>query len=461
MTPLQQKMFSELKSKELFHDAQQYVFDYIDTAAERNVYPTPQAINDMNVFQEPMPLKSSGALETLDMLNKYAAPATVAQIYGRYFGFVNGSSLPVTLAAKYLSTVWDQNTAMYAQSPAAAVLENVVEKWLQNIFNLPPETAVGFVSGTSPANLCALAAARYRLFKNQNWNVNENGFVNAPPIRIVAGREAHSSVLKAIALLGFGKNHFEFADTDIQGRIIPESLPALDHTTMLILQAGNVNSGSFDYFETICNKARQAGAWVHIDGAFGLWAAASNKLRHLTKGIELAHSWAVDGHKTLNTPYDSGFVMCADKEALTTALQAAGDYFIISKDRDGMFYTPEMSRRARIFEIWAALKYLGIEGLDQMITTMHDRAAQFRSEILKVPGFQVMNDVVFNQVVVACENDEETAAVLRKIQAAGECWAGGSTWQGRKVIRVSVCSWATTEEDISRTVASFKTAINT
>lgn len=452
-------MFAELKSKAVFTKAQQYAFEYIDTASERNVYPKEEAIANLQAFDEQMPVEPTDALKVLEQLNQTAGPATVAQIYGRYFGFVNGSSLPVALAAKQLSTFWDQNVAMYAQSPAAAKLEGVVERWLQSIFNLPANTAAGFVSGTSPANICALAAARYRLFKNQNWNINENGFANAPALRIVAGREAHSSVLKSISLLGFGKKQIEFVDTDSEGRIIPGALPPLDNSTLLILQAGNVNSGSFDYFPEICSKAKAAGAWVHIDGAFGLWAAASQKLKHLTRGIELANSWAVDGHKTLNTPYDSGVVLCADREALTTALQASGDYFIISKERDGMFYTPEMSRRARIFEIWAALKYLGLRGLDELTTTMHNRALQFASEVSTVPGFKVLNEVVFNQVLVACNTDEKTVATLKNIQDHRECWVGGSAWHGKKVIRVSVCSWATTEEDISRSVASFKQAV--
>jgi glutamate/tyrosine decarboxylase-like PLP-dependent enzyme len=459
MTSLQHKMFAELNTKEVFRNAQQYAFEYLDIASERNVYPTEQAIADMQMFDEPLPVHTGDALEVLGQLHRYAAPATVAQIYGRYFGFVTGGSIPVSLAAKQLSSYWDQNTAMYAQSPAAAKLETIVEGWLRSIFRLPPDTVAGFVSGTSPANLCALAAARYRLFRNQGWDINENGFLNAPPLRIVAGRDAHSSVLKAIALLGFGNKQIEFIEVDDQGRIIPHALPPLDNRTLLILQAGNVNSGSFDHFSEICVKAKQAGAWVHVDGAFGLWASASNKLKHLTAGVELADSWAVDGHKTLNTPYDSGIVLCADKEALTTALQASGDYFVISKERDGMFYTPEMSRRARVFEIWAALKYLGTGGLDDMITTMHDRAKQFADEIKKIPGFQILNDVVFNQVVVCCDSNEKTVDVLNKIQEDRECWVGGSTWQGKKVIRVSVCSWATTTTDISRSVQSFEKAI--
>jgi glutamate/tyrosine decarboxylase-like PLP-dependent enzyme len=281
---------------------------------------------------------------------------------------------------------------------------------------------------------------------------------SAPSIRVVAGKQAHSTVIKAIGLLGFGQKSIEFVEVDDQGRIISDLLPELDKRTLLILQAGNVNSGSFDDFSKICEKARNAGAWIHIDGAFGLWAGAAEQLKHLTKGMEYAHSWAVDGHKTLNTPYDCGIIMCADREALTSALHMSGSYIVVSEDRDGMLYTPEMSKRARIIELWATLKYLGKSGVDQMITTMHERAVQFATKISALDGFTVLNQVVFNQVLVCCDSDEMTNKVLEKIQALRECWVGGSMWQDRRVIRISVCSWATTSDDIDTSVRSFAKA---
>jgi len=247
-------------------------------------------------------------------------------------------------------------------------------------------------------------------------------------------------------------------DCDAQGRIIPEKLPELDSTCIVLLQAGNVNSGAFDPFEVICRRANAAGAWVHIDGAFGLWAAGSERLKHLTGGIQGAHSWSVDGHKTLNTPYDSGISLCRDREALVAALQASGAYIMYSERGDGMLYTPEMSRRARAVELWAALKYLGREGIDELIYGLHQRARQFAEE-LSAAGFDIVNEVVFNQVVVsASEQDAETQLILEEIQASGECWVGGSVWQGRKVIRISVCSWVTSAEDVSRSVAAFLAA---
>jgi glutamate/tyrosine decarboxylase-like PLP-dependent enzyme len=243
-------------------------------------------------------------------------------------------------------------------------------------------------------------------------------------------------------------------DADTQGRINAQLVPELDQSTILILQAGNVNSGAFDDFTTLCHKAREADAWVHIDGAFGLWAAASDQLKHLTRGIELGDSWSFDGHKTLNTPYDNGVIMCRDREALVNALHAAGAYIVYSDNRDGMLHTPEMSRRSRIFELWAALKYLGKSGIDDLIYGFHARARQFADE-LEQHGFEVLNDVVFNQVLVACDSDSLTTETINNVQQSGECWVGGTQWQQRSVIRVSVCSWATTAADVTRSVKAF------
>jgi glutamate/tyrosine decarboxylase-like PLP-dependent enzyme len=461
MNALQKKMFAELQDQQIFQHVQSYGSAYLTQVFDRNVYPTEQALEDLKIFDEKMPDTTGDTTGVLAMLNRYGSPATVAQVGGRYFGFVCGSLTPAGLAAKQLATFWDQNTAMFVLSPVAARLEAVVEGWLRSIFHLPATTVAGFVSGTSSANLCGLAAARYRLLYNAGWDVNASGLGSAPPIRIITCKEAHSTVIKAITMLGFGRASIEFVETDGQGSIIPGSIPELNKNCLLILQAGNVNSGSFDNFSLICKKANEAGAWVHIDGAFGLWAGATATLAHLTDGIELANSWAVDGHKTLNTPYDCGIILCADKEALSSALHMTGDYIIISDDRDGMFYTPEMSRRGRIFELWATLKYLGLEGIDQMVTEMHLRAVQFAEEIRQLPGFTVLNEVVFNQVLVCCESDELTGRVIQKIQQARECWVGGSVWKGRKVIRISICSWATTSEDVSRSVKSFAKALET
>ena len=454
---LREKMQREQQLKEVFKQAQSYAFDYADKALQRNVYPSDQAITELDMFVEELPENSGDAESILKQLHRYGSPASVAQTGGRYFGFVNGGILPVTLATKWLTDFWDQNTALQVMSPITAKLEEVCEQWLKQLFGLPESTVAGFVSGTSSAIFCGLAAARYRIYKNHQWDFNQQGHNGAPPIRIIAGRQTHGAVVKAIALLGFGLDNIEWVEADNQGRIIPKKMPTLDNSCIVLLQAGNVNSGSFDPFQQICDAANAVNAWVHIDGAFGLWAGGTVQLKHLTEGMEKAHSWSVDGHKTLNTPYDSGILLCRDQEALVTALQATGAYLTscYSESRDGMLYTPEMSRRARAIELWAALKYLGRSGVDELVVGMHQRANEF-AEQLKDAGFEILNDVVFNQVIVSPSDDEAiTQSIMDAIQQSGECWVGGSLWDGKKVIRISVCSWVTTPEDISRSVQAF------
>lgn len=458
-TSLQRAFKAEYKDQSLFDSALSMGKSYLDEVFDREVFPTKEALDNLTQFEETLPLLSSDSASVLQTLHDIGSPATVASLGGKYFGFVTGSALPIGMAAKNLATFWDQGTAMQVMSPVCSKLETVVEQWLKELFELPSSTVAGFVSGTSSANLCGLLAARYRMSSNLGWDVNEEGLFGAPKMRIVTGRQAHSTILKAIGMIGFGKANIEWVDVDDQGRIIAEQVPELDHSTLLILQAGNVNTGSFDDFVTLCDKAKKANAWVHIDGAFGLWAGAVEKLKHLTKGINIANSWAVDGHKTLNTPYDSGVILCADPQALTSALHMSGSYIIEGKDRDGMFYTPEMSRRARIVEFWATMKYLGKKGIDQMVLTMHERAVELGEGISVIEGYEVLNEVVFNQVIVAAESDEITLKAMAQIQDNRDCWVGGSVWQGRKVIRVSICSWATTSEDINIAIASFRKAL--
>lgn len=457
---LHQTMLRTLQDKTLFNQAQAYAYEYLDGIRDRHVFPSDEALLNLNKFDEPLPNKTTDAEDVLGLLHEYGSPATVAIAGGRYFGFVNGGAVPVATAAKTLATFWDQNTAMHVISPIAAKLESVCEKWLNDVLGLPNRTVAGFVSGSSMANFCGLAAARYRLLQRQGWDIAERGLSGAPPIRIVVGRQAHSTILKALALLGFGRNQFEWVDTDDQGRMLADKLPPLDDRTLVVIQAGNVNSGSFDPIDAITTKAQAANAWVHLDGAFGLWAAACASLRHLTVGLEKANSWAVDGHKTLNTPYDCGIVLCEDKEAIVSALHMSGSYIMLTESaRDGMFYTPEMSRRARVVELWATMKFLGRQGIDQMVLALHERTKQFAGSIKNVKGFTVLNDVVFNQVMVCCETDALTSQTLERIQTQRECWVGGSQWQGRKVIRVSICSWVTTADDVERSVKAFEKAL--
>ncbi|NAY91879.1 aminotransferase class V-fold PLP-dependent enzyme [Muricauda sp. JGD-17] len=453
-------MFSEIADRSLFEKVTSYGNDFIEKVFERHVAPLDKALEMLSAFDEDLPEKPGNSHEIIDLLQTKGAPNTMPHIGGRYFGFVTGGVVPAGLAAKGLASFWDQNSALQIMSPISSKLESVVQRWLVDLFGLPDKTVAGFVSGTSMANFCGLAAARYRILKRNHWDINEKGLFGAPKIRVVTGKHAHSTILKAISLVGLGKENIEWVDVDQQGRICVDKIPELDENTILILQAGNVNSGAFDDFETLFKEIPTNGAWVHIDGAFGLWAAGTERLQHLTKGFEQANSWAVDAHKTLNVPYDSGIVLCNDSEALTSAFHMNAGYIVTGQERDGMFFTPEMSRRSRAIELWATLKYLGRTGIDDMIFEMHQRAKQFAQLISKVDGFQVLNDVVFNQVIVQCESDELTDKTLKKIQELRDCWVGGSTWNGRKVIRISVCSWATTEKDIVRSINSFKQALD-
>jgi len=346
---------------------------------------------------------------------------------------------------------------MYVTSPLTSQLESTCEKWLVDVFGLPAGTAAGFVSGSSSAILCGLAAARNELLKRQGWDVNADGLFGAPNLRVIVGAQAHTAVFKALALLGLGKARVETVPTDGQGCMRAEQLPALDSHCLVIAQAGNVNSGGFDPFDEICDRAQRASAWVHIDGAFGLWAAGSRTRKYLTQGIEKADSWSVDAHKTLNSPYDCGIILCKDREALVTAMHAPASYLVYSERRDGMQYTPEMSRRARAVELWATLKSLGKDGLEELVERLCEHARHFAEE-LRGKGFRILNEVVFNQVLVACDTPELTRATLDTIQKSGECWCGGAVWNGEPVIRISVCSWATTETDVQRSISAFMNA---
>jgi len=454
----QQKLFKELNNKEFFKLAHNHVQTYLDSAKERAVYPLISAIENLDVFDEHMPIDSNDGKDIIELLSTVGSQATINTLNGRYFGFVTGASLPVGMATKHLTTYWDQNSALHVMSPVASKLETIVENWLKDIFQLPKSTVAGFVSGTSMANFCGLAAARFRLLERQGWDVNKQGLFNAPSLRIVTSKHAHAAIIKTISLIGIGIDQIEWVDVDNQGRIRADLLPNLDSNTIVILQAGNVNSGAFDPFEIICNKAHKANAWVHIDGAFGLWAAATKDFKYLTNGMQMAQSFAVDAHKTLNTPYDSGIILCCDQEALISSLHLDASYIIKSSARDGMYFTPEMSRRARIFELWATLKYLGKHGINDLINLFHNMALQFSDGLSEIEGFEIINDVHFNQVLVTCNNDDLTNKVLSKIQELRICWVGGSIWNNMKVIRVSICAWTTTKKDIELSIASFKKA---
>ncbi|MEL6149229.1 MAG: aminotransferase class V-fold PLP-dependent enzyme [Chloroflexota bacterium] len=453
-TSLWDTLRDDNREKAIYRQAAAYAQQYMDDVDHRPVYPTDDALAGLARFDEPLPDGPHDAQDIIRLLHEAGSPATVAQGGGRYFGFVNGGIIPAALAARWLADAWDQNGALHVMSPVAAKLEQLCEQWLVDLFGLPEGTAAGFVNGTSTATMCGLLAGRNELLRRAGWDVAEQGLFGAPPLRVVMSEQSHGSVRKGLAIIGMGRAQIESVPMDDQGRLRLDALPPLDDRTLIVLQAANVNSGAFEAFTEVCKRAQQAGAWVHVDGAFGLWAAASKQTRHLTAGMELADSWSVDAHKTLNAPYDCGVVLCRDRQTLVNALQASGSYLQFSEERDSMLYTLDMSRRARGIELWALLKNMGRSGVDALIVRLCDNAKLFETE-LKAHGFEIPNEVVFNQVMVKCETPELTQRTLQYIQQGGECWCGGSKWFGEPVIRISVCSWVTTTEDVRRSVAAF------
>ena len=443
----------------LMEQAYTYALAYMESVQERQVVPNLKDIEGLQAFDEDLPERPGNPHAILELLHEKGSPATVAQTGSRYFGFVNGGIAPAALAAKWLADVWDQNAAMYVMSPISSRLEEVCEKWLVSLLGLPERTAAGFVGGSSTATLCGLAAGRNQLLKAQGYDVATQGLFGAPEIKVVLGEGAHSTIYKALSILGLGSERVIKVPMDNQGRIREDRLPELDNRTLLILQAGNVNTGGFDHFDSLCEKAKSAGAWVHVDGAFGLWAAASDLLKNLTIGVEKADSWSVDAHKTLNAPYDNGIVLCKDRDALTSALGMSGSYIIYSPQRDGMLYTLEMSRRARIVELWATMKSMGRSGISELVEDLHKKAVYFADELVK-EGFIILNDVCFNQVLVSAQTPKLTTDILKAVQDSGELWCGGSKWDEKPVIRLSVCSYRTTLQDIDRSVRVFVKARN-
>ncbi|CAD5120641.1 unnamed protein product [Dimorphilus gyrociliatus] len=431
--------------------AHKYSSDYINTIDDRPVYPDQSTIDKLDVFDTNLQNGGEDIESILESLHTYGSPASVAQTGGRYFGFVCGGILPSALASKWLTDVWDQNAALFVMSPVASKLEQVVEKWLVDLLGLPEETVAGFVSGSSTATIIGLTVGRNYLLTKAGYNVFEGGLFNAPPIKVVLGEGSHSTVYKALSIVGFGTANIVKVPVDDQGRMTADQLPRLDGRTLLILQAGHVNSGSFDDFQTICQRAKEVGAYVHVDGAFGLFAMANKRFNHLTKGVDLADSWSVDGHKTLNTPYDCGVILCRHRQQLINSMQMTGSYIIVSENRDNMVYTTEMSRRARAIEMWASLKSLGRDGVGELVWELHKKAVYF-GEKLEKEGLEILNSIVFNQILVRHKDDNRTNLLLKSIQNSGVCWLGGAKWNGKSVIRISVSSFRTTYDDIDVSV---------
>ena len=443
----------------LLEDAAQRASAYLDALPTRSVAPLPAAVARLQELDEALPEGPQSAHQVLQRLDELGSPATAAMAGGRFFGFVIGGALPAALASNWLATTWDQNAALHGPTPGVAVFEQVALKWLLDILGLPPQCAGAFVTGATQANLCGLAAARHAVLKRVGWDVEADGLFGAPPITVVVSDEAHPTLFKSLGVLGLGRSRVLRVATDGQGRMRADRLPAISGPTILCLQAGNVNTGAFDPLQALCDRAHAAGAWVHVDGAFGLWAAAAPELRGLCAGVEEADSWATDAHKWLNVPYDSGLAFVRDGDSLRAAMSVSAAYLPSSASRSPSDTTPELSRRARGVDIWAALSSLGRSGVAELITRCCQHARRF-ADGFTAAGHEVLNEVVLNQVMVSFGDASRTRRVIAEIQAEGTCWCGVTEWQGRTAMRISVSSWATTADDVERSLAAMLAVAN-
>lgn len=440
----------------LLRNAAERAIRYLDGISSRPVAPSPAAAEGVGRLGGTIPSGPSSAEETLELLDAFGSPATMAMAGPRFFGFVIGGSLPVTTATSWLATAWDQNTGRYDVTPAVAALEEIALDWMVDLFGLPKGSGGAFVTGATVANLCALAAARHTILARSGWDVEARGLFGAPEITVVVGDEVHPTVIKSLGVLGLGRARVARVPVDGQGRMLAGALPKLDARTLICVQAGNVNTGAFDPIETICRRANEAGAWIHVDGAFGLWARSSEERASLAAGVELAHSWATDAHKWLNVPYDSGVAFVREPEALRAAMAVTAEYLpAAAGHRDPSDYTPELSRRARGVDVWAALRTLGRSGVADLVDRCCRHARRF-GDGLRQAGFDVLNDVVLNQVLVAFGDAERTRRVIGEIQRDGTCWCGGTAWQGKTAMRISVSSWATTDEDVDLSLEAMR-----
>ncbi len=438
--------------EKLIRDAADRANAFLAALPERRVGGEPLAVERLARFlAEPLPDDGVPPQEILADLDHYGSPATVASPGPRFFGFVNGGALPASLAAHWLASAWDQNAFSAASSPAGAAIEEAALVWLRDLFGLPASTEAAFTTGATLANFSALAAARHRLLARAGWNVEADGLFGAPPIDVYVSEESHPTVRKSLGLLGMGRERLRVLPTGAQGRVRADALPRFGPATIVCAQAGNVNSGAFDPFPALVDACAKEGAWLHVDGAFGLWALASPRLRSLAEGIEGADSWATDGHKWLNVPYDCGIAFVRDAEALRAAMSFTAAYLPTEGAREPFHTTPESSRRPRGVEVWAALRSLGRNGVAAMIEAGCAHATRF-AEALASAGYEILNEVELNQVVVSFGSDEQNDAIVRAIQEDGTCWCGPTEWRGRRAMRISVSCWATEAEDVERSL---------
>jgi glutamate/tyrosine decarboxylase-like PLP-dependent enzyme len=458
---------------ELLHRTAELAGEFIDGLPTRPVGRPVDVAGLRAALDGQLPDGPSDPAAVIEALARGSDPGLIATAGPRYFGFVIGGGVPAALAADWLASAWDQNAAMYATSPAGSVVEEVAAHWLLELFGLPADSSVGFVTGATMATFTALAAGRHRVLERAGWNIEEQGYVGAPPIEVVVGEEAHVTIFVSLQMLGLGRTRVHKVPVDGQGRMVPaalrEVLASIDGPTLVCAQSGNVNTGAFDPLDEIVPIVRERpNAWLHVDGAFGLWAAATPSLRGHVAGLAGADSWTTDAHKWLNVPYDSGIVICRDVAAHHASMTLGAAYYVETAggERDPYNWVPESSRRARGFPIYAALQSLGRSGLADMIDHCCALARRMADGLRNAPGVSILNDVVLNQVLVRfsppsadADRDADPAAVdaftrrvIAAIQADGTCWAGGSTWHGMALMRISVSNWSTTEADADMSV---------
>jgi len=437
--------------QDLLRDVVNRAGAYLQSLDARKVAPDPAAVAALDAFDGALPEMPDDPHQVIDLLDRYGSPATMAMAGPRFFGFVIGGSLPIALAADWLVSAWDQNTGYYNITPATARLEQTALRWLLELLDLPRAAGGAFVTGANVANFVGLAAGRHAVLARAGWNVEADGLFGAPPITVIVGNEAHPTLIKALGMLGLGRNRVVRVPVDGQGRMRAEALPQISGPTIVCAQVGNVNTGACDDVAAVRERAG-ADAWIHVDGAFGLWARAAPTRAHLVSRLELADSWATDAHKWLNVPYDSGLAFARDADALRAAMAITAEYLPTTSEwRNPSDYTPELSRRARGVPIWAALRALGRSGVADLIERTCRHARRF-AEALSAAGFEILNEVALNQVMVAFGDAERTQRVIAALQVEGTCWCGITVWQGRTAMRISVSSWATTDADVERSI---------